>query len=92
MANRLMWIGWPAFLAASVLELLVFALIDPTELAWSGQALGWSRQAVYTGAFFVFWLVAAGACYLTTLLRMSAAEVNACPFPVEQRPSGCPGK
>ena len=46
------------------------------ELQWSGHALGWSRQAVYTAAFFVFWAVSAGACMLTALLRLAPAETN----------------
>ena len=76
MAHRMMWIAWPAFLAACALELLVFAVVDPQELQWSGHALGWSRQAVYTFAFFAFWLVSMGACALTTLLRLAPAELN----------------
>jgi hypothetical protein len=92
MAARMMWIAWPAFLAACVLELVVFAVADPAELHWSGHALGWSRQAVYTASFFVFWLVSLGACALTTLLGMSPAEVNACPFTPGERPDGCPGR
>jgi len=55
-SQKLMWVAWPAFLSACVLELLVFALVDPLELQWSGQSLGWSRQGVYTAAFFLFWL------------------------------------
>ena len=31
LAQRLMWIAWPAFLLAGVIEMLVFALVDPTE-------------------------------------------------------------
>ena len=77
MAARLMWIAWPAFLAACALELLVFALVDPAELAWAGEPLRWSRQAVHTIAFFAFWLVSLGACALTTLLRMTPADLNA---------------
>lgn len=69
MAQRMIWIAWPAFLAACLLEVLVFALVDPLELHWSGQALGWSRQGVYTAAFFTFWFATMGACALTTLLR-----------------------
>jgi hypothetical protein len=91
MFTRLMWIAWPAFLAASALELLVFAVVDPLELQWSGHALGWSRQAVYTLAFFAFWLVTMTACALTTLLRMTPAELNQCPFEPRQRPASCPG-
>jgi hypothetical protein len=92
MATRMMWIAWPAFLAACVLELLVFAFVDPQDLQWAGQTLAWSRQAAYTLAFFAFWAVSIGACFLTTLLRLSPAEINQCPYPLDQRPAGCPGE
>ena len=74
MPARMMGIAWPAFLAACVLELLVFAVVDPLELVWSGHPLGWTRQGVYTGAFFAFWLVAGLACWLSTLLRTTPSE------------------
>lgn len=81
MTHRMLWITWPAFLAACALELLVFAFVDPLELHWAGQALGWSRQAVYTGSFFAFWAVSMGACALTTLLRIEPSEVRGAPAP-----------
>ena len=31
LVQRLMWIAWPAFLLAGVIEMLVFALVDPRE-------------------------------------------------------------
>ena len=68
MSRQLMRIVWPAFIAACLLELVVFALIDPQDLHWGGQALSGSRQGIYTAAFFVFWLVAAVASALTVLL------------------------
>jgi hypothetical protein len=71
-----MSIAWPAFLAACALELLVFALVDPSGLTWSGEPLGWSRQAVYSLSFFVFWGISLGACWLAALLRMTPSEVN----------------
>ncbi len=74
--QRLMWVLWPAFLAAGVLEVLVFALIDPKDLGWAGAPLGWSRETVYTVAFFVFWGVAVVSNGLTALLAMPATEVN----------------
>jgi hypothetical protein len=92
MTQRMMWIAWPAFLAACGLELLVFAFVDPDDLHWAGQALHWSRQAVYTFAFFAFWAVVAAACWLTTLLRLTPLEINQCPFDPSQRPAGCPGE
>jgi hypothetical protein len=90
--QRLMGVAWPAFMAACLLEVIVFAVADPLELQWAGSPLGWSRQAVYTAAFFVFWAVSFAACGFTTLLRMTPAEVNECPFAPSERPEGCPGR
>jgi hypothetical protein len=61
-------IVWPAFLAACVLELLVFSLVDPHEVVWFGHALQPSRQAAYTVAFFAFWLVCMGCSALVLWL------------------------
>ncbi|MEO7393192.1 MAG: hypothetical protein ABIU58_13530 [Ramlibacter sp.] len=63
-----MRVAWPAFLAACVLELVVFAVVDPHDLHWAGRQLDWSRQGVYSLAFFMFWAVSAGAGWLTALL------------------------
>ena len=87
--QRLMWIAWPAFLVAGALEMLVFAFVDPSDLHWHGHPLDWSRQAVYTVSFFVFWAMAIASSALTTLLSMSPFEVNRCPVPLNQRPEGC---
>lgn len=88
--QRLMWIVWPAFLMAGVLEMLVFAVVDPQDLHWFGLPLEWSRQSIYTIAFFVFWAVTVVSSGLTTLLAMSPFEVNRCPMPADERPDGCP--
>ena len=76
--GRQNWISvlWPAFLLACVMELLVFALVDPADLHWHGEALRLSRLGVYTAAFFVFWGVAAGAAALTLLLSLPAVRIN----------------
>ncbi|SCK13878.1 hypothetical protein VAR608DRAFT_0831 [Variovorax sp. HW608] len=71
LANRLLRIIWPAFLAACILELMVFAFVDPMD-----SAPGWSRQAVYTIAFFTFWVVSAGTCFLATLLHPTPDEAK----------------
>lgn len=88
--KRLMWIGWPAFLVACILEALVFALVDPQDLRWHGQAIELSRQTVYTVAFFAFWGITMVSSALTALLSMSPFEVNRCPLPAGERPDGCP--
>jgi hypothetical protein len=74
--RRLMWIVWPAFLVAGLLEMLVFALVDPQDLHWAGQALPLSSQGVYTLTFFAFWALAMVASGLTAVLAMTPTEVN----------------
>ena len=82
MGKILMVVAWPAFLASCVLEALVFAMIDPLELTWGQAHLGWSRQAVYTLAFFVFWGVVAVAATLALVLAHAG---NGSAEPVEAR-------
>lgn len=71
--KRAMWIIWPAFLVAGVLELLVFSVVDPTDLDALANLM-WSRNAYYSVAFFVFWAVVAGASALTLWLSSSDKE------------------
>lgn len=87
--QRLMWIAWPAFLMAGVMEMVVFAFVDPETLHWFAQPVQVSRQGVYTIAFFVFWIVIMASSALTTLLSLSPFEVNRCPVPREDRPLDC---
>ncbi len=72
----MMWVIWPAFLVAGLLEMMVFALVDPQDLHWGGQSLELSNQAVYTVVFFLFWLLVSLASGLTALLAMAPDEVN----------------
>jgi hypothetical protein len=73
---KLTWIAWPAFLAACLLELITFAVVDPHELQWAGHTLELSRQAVYTLAFFVFWGISAVAAGMAALLAMPPEDIN----------------
>ena len=75
---------------AGVLEIVVFAMVDPQDLQWFGAPMVWSREAIYTVAFFVFWGITTVAGGLTTLLSMSPFEVNRCPLQPNERPDGCP--
>ncbi len=90
LGQRLMWIVWPAFLMAGVLEILVFSMLDPSNLDWFGAPLEISRQGIYTIAFFVFWIITLTSSALTTLLSLSPFEINRCPLPANERPDGCP--
>ena len=73
---KLMWVLWPAFLAAGVLEMLVFAVIDPEDMRWMGQPLTWPRQAIYSLGFFVLWGLTAVASSLSLMLSRSGESVN----------------
>lgn len=79
LAQRVMWILWPSFLMAGVLEILVFAMFDPQDIHWFGQSIQMSRQGIYTAAFFVFWLITMLSSALTALLAVSPADVNQLP-------------
>jgi hypothetical protein len=70
-------VGWPAFIAACALELVVFAFVDPAALHGpGGTALGLSPTAVYSLSFFLFWLVAAAAIVVALRLASSPEEIN----------------
>lgn len=86
-AQRLITIAWPAFLAACGLQLVVFALVDPLELHWGGAPLDWSRQAVYSGAFFVFWGAAAVSSALTALLTRPVKPPATAMLPDRESPA-----
>jgi hypothetical protein len=77
LAQRMMWIVWPAFLVAGVLEMFVFAFVDPQDLQWFGHPIEMSRKGVYTLSFFVFWTITSASSALTTLLSLSPFEAAA---------------
>ena len=72
---------WPSFLMAGVMEMVVFAMVDPSALHWfDGAPVTWPVTAVYTVAFFVFWAIIAAAAAMTQLLNHSAEEINSRSF------------
>lgn len=78
LGRRLAIIIWPAFLAAGVLEIAVFAFVDPAAVrAPDGRPLGLSDTAIYSLAFFVFWAIVSVGCFLALRLACSAEEINA---------------
>ena len=59
-----MLILWPSFLMAGGASGLVFALIDPLDVAIFGYFRP-ERDVLYAAGFFFFWLVAALSSMLT---------------------------
>lgn len=69
LAQRLGAILWPSFFAAGVSTMVLFAFVDPIDMAAiSFPGLEISRQAGHTVAFLGFWLGYAAACSFTWLL------------------------
>ena len=92
-AQRLMWILWPAFLAAGVAETVFFTLFDPFDLHFFGTPLDLSREAIYTLGFFGFWLLAITSSALTLFLEGSRREFDQSDHGHRNggvRPAGCP--
>ena len=71
-----MWITWPAFLVAGLLEMLVFAMVDPQDLHPFGYAMGLSRQSIYSLMFFIFWVFAMLSSGLTLFLALPLRELG----------------
>jgi hypothetical protein len=69
---------WPAFLTACLLEMLVFAVVDPGEVNFPAGFFHATRLAVYTWAFFVFWVAGMGcsAMVLWLLVPQGKRTVN----------------
>jgi small neutral amino acid transporter SnatA (MarC family) len=81
LARRVSSIAWPAFLMAGVLEIVVFAFVDPGSLRWfGGAALDLGATTVYSLAFFAFWVVIAAAGVMMQRLGETEVEVNSRTF------------
>jgi hypothetical protein len=90
LAQRLMWVLWPAFLAAGVAEAIFFTVFDPFDLHFFGAPLEMSRSAIYTMGFFGFWALGIASSALTVFLERSPWERDRCPLEASDRPGGCP--
>ena len=88
MKRLAMLIVWPAFLSAGLLEMLVFVVVDPTELHWfGGPSVDWPAQAVYSVTFLIFWVAIATSAAASALLSIESDDINA----VATRPSARTG-
>ena len=78
------WIAvlWPAFVAACLLEIVVFAAFDPHDVTLFGIELDAAGDAVYSVAFFAFWAICAATGVVTWSLSRSSDEINRWQRPV----------
>jgi len=74
LAQRLMWVIWPAFLVAGGAEAIFFTLFDPFDLHLFGNPPTISREAFYSLGFFGFWILGIASSALTVFLGRSRSE------------------
>ena len=63
--KHIIWVLWPAFIAAGIAETAFFTVIDPKQLYLMGQAVELSAMATYSIGFLMFWLICAGSSLMT---------------------------
>ncbi len=63
--NQVIWVLWPAFVAAGIAETVFFTLMDPRQLYLLGQPVEISAIATYSIGFLLFWLVCIGSSLMT---------------------------
>ncbi|HLS52080.1 MAG TPA: hypothetical protein VK032_08800 [Burkholderiaceae bacterium] len=73
--RALMWILWPSFLIAAATSATVFALIDPLDIVIL-DSVRFTRQQLYTGGFFLFWLMAALSSALSLFMAPQNRELR----------------
>ena len=74
--KRLIWILWPSFIVAGVALAVFFTVFDPHDLRFFGEPIELSRMAIYSLAFFLFWVFAAASSTLTCFFQRSSAQIN----------------
>ena len=73
--RSLMLILWPSFLMAGVASAVVFALIDPLDVAIFGYFRP-ERDVLYAVGFFFFWLIATLSSMLTLYMLPTAKDTQ----------------
>lgn len=72
-SRMILCVLWPSFLMAGVGSAIVFAFIDPLDVAIFGY-IQLERQWLYAFGFFLFWAIGASASALTQLIRPTKEE------------------
>ena len=72
--KHVIWVLWPAFVAAGIAEVIFFTLIDPQQLYLLGEPVNVPPLAAYSIGFFLFWLVCAGASLMTWFMLPAAIK------------------
>jgi hypothetical protein len=72
--KHVIWVLWPAFIAAGIAEVIFFTMIDPAQLYLFGERVEWSATATYSTGFLLFWLVCIGSSLMTYAMMPPGAK------------------
>ena len=63
--RHIIWVLWPAFIAAGMAEIVFFTVIDPQQLYFFGQPVALSAMPTYSIGFLQYWVICAGSSLLS---------------------------
>jgi len=63
--KHIIWVLWPAFIAAGIAEVVFFTVIDPQQLYLFGRQIELPAIASYSIGFLLFWLICAGSSLMS---------------------------
>ena len=63
--KHIIWVFWPAFIAAGIAETVFFTVIDPQQLYLLGHPVVLPPIATYSIGFLMFWLICAGSSLMS---------------------------
>lgn len=86
--KRAIWVIWPSFLMAGLIEMLIFAIVDPSDLQALAH-LDWSRNTIYSLVFLLLWCIVALSSALT--LFLSTPDSSSIDASVEAGAAATPG-
>lgn len=83
--QRIILVLWPSFIAAGVMDIVLFTLLDPIALSYQDAPLFTTRLSAYSWGFFLFWLFGAVSSALTCYFQCSATQLNKICRPSESK-------
>ena len=95
--KHVIWVMWPAFIAAGIAETLFFTMIDPRQLYLFGELVEWSPTATYSTGFLLFWMICICSSLMTYFmmpqpakdaLKQAAGDRDDLARPKRREPSG----
>ena len=63
--KHIIWILWPAFIAAGFAEVVFFTVIDPKQFYLFGKPIELAAMTTYSIGFLLLWVMCTGSSLMT---------------------------